>query len=251
MLRPSFGWKSMVTNTRKTCHGYTRIHKKCLGVFCCEVSDCHYVEAPRQPRSKCVNAEPVPAVTRCQDHPETPLVYYPCQCKWSVTEYENKFEIRHKGKHNHPVPRMDRCALDPDSLIQLQQVVRTCLEATAGQLKAGTATRPSVTNIHPMLMNMDRLNYERRKITLKASKVGSGIADIINFIKDVDGDFIRSVELVGKHPNIIMQSNYMMQVLEEREGPLQTDTVEGFLTEPSSSKILYLTVTSTFDSMLA
>ena len=33
VLRPSFGWKSMVTNTRKTCEGYTRIHKRCLGVF--------------------------------------------------------------------------------------------------------------------------------------------------------------------------------------------------------------------------
>ena len=248
LLKPSFGWKFVATNSKVLSSGQKRVYKSCLGVYKCPL--CEFKEVPRQTASKKKNPIPQPPRGNCKTHPSQELIHHPCHVRMSITEAAQSWIVDHQGIHDHPKPP---CIgrLDPSSSKALETVVMTAPEVTPFQLKLGTNTRPSVTEIHPSLQNMDRLRYERAKIVKRAKKKFD-LVDIMKFCKDTDPNFLRKHCIVPPTPHLIMQDQDMIDLISNQECAFETDTIEGFLWDPGMGDLQQpnVTVTSTFDPCL-
>ena len=142
--------------------------------------------------------------------------------------------------------------MDPQSLKQLENIVRIAPELSPLQLKMGMGRRENASSIDPTLQNLDRIRFEKKKIMKKSNYVTSKLSDIIRFQDECDNNFIRKMVMDGKHKYIIMQDDDMIRLMKDADGPLETDTVEGFLCEPNleGKSEPVLTITSAYDFLL-
>ena len=246
---PTFGWKLMTTNLKKLKSGFTRNCKLCLGVFCCP--ECSFTLAPLIPHKKQLGTQPTPKMPKgsCPLHPDLELLHQQCTCKMILTEQEDNWEVSHNGHHNHPRPPWSG-RVDQGSLHALRQIIEIAPELTPLQLKTGTSTRKPARNIHPSFNNLDKLRYERRKIT-KASTIKAGkssLIALINFATQDTSNIIQKSDFLGTHPHLIFQDQDMIDLLRGQAGPFETDSIEGFVHEPSlHGREINLTITSAFD----
>ena len=244
---PVYGWKFACYNSKKLKTGYNRLYKYCLGVYVCP--KCDFKESLRQPRIKKKFQPPLPSKRSCPQHPEVPLLHHFCSCTISLEERENDWLVTHHGDHSHPRPPWVG-RLDQKSKNELKKMVMTAPELTAYQLKLGSSTRPTASSIHPALNNLGKLKHERDKL-LKETGMKSTLAALVKFTEEVSIDFIRAECLTVDNPFIVMQDQDMISILQAAEGPVQTDTVEGFIFDPElREREVNLTVTSAYDYLL-
>ena len=251
VLPLSFLWKfNMLNKKKRGSPPRWRSYGYCLGVHKCSL--CDFVEAPLTPVGRSKDSLPPPANTTCPQHPEHKLVHHSCSCSNVLSDDGDIWEVKHVGKHDHVPPPLTNRSLPPDQMLEFQRIVCAAPEASPTNLKMGHATREPVSKISPCLHNTRRVARERMKTLLKASTSSSSIADLISFKERVSTAWVRGCDLFGPNPHIILQDDHMLEISSICGGPLQTDTVEGFLSEPklTGSREPNLTVTSGCDIVL-
>ena len=132
------------------------------------------------------SASPKPAMTRCSTHFNVDLVHISCPCTAKVTNTGSHWLVEHSRFHCHPTPSLARRSLDPQSLKQLENIVRIAPELSPLQLKMGMGRRENASSIDPTLQNLDRIRFEKKKIMKKSNYVTSKLSDIIRFQDECD-----------------------------------------------------------------
>ena len=85
-----------------------------------------------------------------------------------------------------------------------------------------------------------------------SKKIGAKhLATLVSIDADFPENFIREHSLFGATQFIIFQDNQMEKILKDGLGPLQSDSVEGFISDPAlPAGQTNVTFTSGFDSVL-
>ncbi|KAF9583042.1 hypothetical protein BGW38_010372 [Lunasporangiospora selenospora] len=185
-LARSVGWAMGVYGKNKSNTTETYF-KYCLGIYQCP--HCQFTEKPRVPTAKKSKyAPPLPPRSSCILH-DCELRHIPCDALLKIRHRGQVLSFEHKGFHNHARPSTFR----PDlaSMNKFEEIVKIAGEVA--QL-VGTATRPSITEIHPSFLNLDRTAYHRRNI-LRQSAVSLPIGALAAFEEGVGEKVIRSSSL--------------------------------------------------------
>ena len=239
---PIVGWAMATSNKRTNPHGCAVIYKHCLGVYKCQ--HCCFVQTPRQDQVKKRKWKPpLPPKGTCLRHPDDQLQWQSCKCEMVLTEQHDRWLLKHSGHHNHPPPPPSK--VGAKAFQQFERLVKDAPQVGARALKLGGPTRQSVIDIHPAFMNQDRVKHLKLKV-LKPMGMKSTIAALVNFKKSVNKFFIIKDSLTCGHAHIIMQNQDMKELLNAGGSPLQTDTVEGFISESELVGEANVTLTSSF-----
>ena len=105
--------------------------------------------------------------------------YISSPCTAKVTNTGSHWLVEHSRFHCHPTPSLARRSLDPQSLKQLENIVRIAPELSPLQLKMGMGRRENASSIDPTLQNLDRIRFEKKKIMKKSNYVTSKLSDVV------------------------------------------------------------------------
>ena len=158
------------------------------------------------------------------------------------------WKCMHKGDHQHSCPPLTG-KIDLKTQKELKTLIQNNPEATCTQLKLGTPTRKPISEYHPSLINRDRLKYLKKTI-LSTNSGKSTLSNILQFAEKVKPGFLRKEDILGKFPHMIFQDQAMEVLLKNMSTCLETDSVEGFISEPNLPQKINVTFTSGFDPTL-
>ena len=221
------------------------VYKHCLGNFECPVQDCGFHLRPLVPK-KHTKDEPAraPKNSKCLHHQEQ-LKHISCSATLKIITTLKSITFFHQGTHNHQRPHSARP--DLESLKEFTKLVKTAPEIKPKGLQMGTASREPLANMHPSFGNLGRTAYLQSKIK-KTFLATSCMGQIANFEKNVNVDIIVSSSLERHNAHISLQTSMLKQRLLERQSPLQTDSIEGFVVDQDNPNI-NLCITSGYDTI--
>lgn len=246
----SVGWAMLVYKEKTNQYMHRLIYKSCLGNFECPKSYCQYHVRPRLPESRRKGAEPKPpASNTCRFH-TCELRHIPCHAILKLTHTSDETILLHSGVHNHKRPHPIR----PTAVakIQFNNIVKIGTEVTPKALQLGTSTRDPVTKLHPTYTNLDRTAYHRKKLLKGTNSLGglsSAIGMIADFERTIGVRIMESSSFADHDGHIALQTSHQRYRLLERSSPLQTDSIEGFVTDGFRPDV-NLCVTSGFDPVI-
>ena len=241
--KTQLGWAT-VQYTQYRGKTNTLMWKKCLGVHACTQRGCTFTSRPRLPKERHKNVIPrYGRVTHCKIHKDTELVHVPCPVliKCRRFEAENYVRVKNKGTHNHLTPAPIRPTAE--ALKKLAEEIRRDPGAKPISLVTGTEGQEPVWRLDKSLVNIDRVRYLRRKELAELALAKP--SEMTAFDRDSGLELITESSLKSKDGCIIMQTPLMRRVMNQSETASQTDTIEGFVTDPYLPSA-NLTVTSTF-----
>ena len=191
---------------------------------------------------------PCPTNFVCDIHKGVQLVYLSCKAKLTlkVLKLNQCVEIIHKGKHDHPKPHKIRPP--PRKLKKFESMVLNAQEATPIALQVGTTTRMPVGALDSSFVNLDRQRYLTHKIRQKHSWA-SDLSSIIALDNQSPYKLITKSSFKGEDGCIIFQTRGMKEVMMGKKHALQTDTIEGYIFEPTLPSA-NVTMTTTFCDLL-
>ena len=246
-LKPVMKWKFMTINSDPISWGIKATCCQCLGVLECSHPGCNFLAAPLQPRKKSKSlAGWVPKTSAtCPLHPEAEQTHCPCSCSMRIVEEANSWNIRHTGEHCHQVPPMKNREMLVSSQTGFEELAVGHPEAPSLQLRAGDATRPSVSKIGPR-------SSSTRGVIEGGLKCKPPKLTLLDFCQHPEkGGFVEVCGITSKHGIIALQDKGMTRMVKEAASCLGTDTIEGFLHEPNAPPKKYnMTVTSGYDHLL-
>ncbi|OAV99987.1 hypothetical protein PTTG_25128 [Puccinia triticina 1-1 BBBD Race 1] len=214
-----------------TNRSWKTVRMYCLGALICNQPRCQWVGPP--PTGKNAISEYLETNPKCPGSAgECPGKIGHQSCKNTITRFdENKITgwaiLRHHGTHRHPWPAPKKP--DPLSKLKLKNEIMKNPSAGAFKLKLGKPTAPlnpfeSVTKIHELFVNSDRLRYHRRRILIELGinpdKCGDGVGD--KFLHDMFqwnhvGLLIISVSFTPGIKHFTFQTKWMAERLVTRD----------------------------------
>ncbi|KAJ7190032.1 hypothetical protein GGX14DRAFT_328543, partial [Mycena pura] len=235
------------STTADTWQGGKLTRRKCLGIIECDADDCLITIRPQSRPSGIEKQLSQSCVCGGKLH------HQPCGLLSTLHTYKNGVFYQNGGNHQHSRPTV-RLHLGADEREQFSKIVEQHPKTGPLQLVVGhptaTGPAPSVANISPVLLNTDRVKYERRRVL----KGGDGLGGD-NFLKEfakfegANPDFIRKSQF-GQVSVIIMQTSFMASRLiksvsmdDDAVGGLVSDAAHGFWRERNS----LLVVSSTYE----
>ncbi|KAJ7719113.1 hypothetical protein B0H16DRAFT_1336930, partial [Mycena metata] len=201
--------------------------RQCQGVIECENTNCQVVTRPQTRPSGLVKQLSAPCSCGSQ------LVHYSCSVRSTLHTFVGGVYYYNGGTHNHSRPTV-RLHMSKKEKGKFAEIVEE--HPTTGPLKllvgrpgaAGPAK--SVAHISPVLVNADRVKYERRQV-LK----GSGGYGGDNFLKEFakfeedNPDFIRTSQF-GQIAVIVMQTPFMASLL-VKSAIIESEAVNGLVSD--------------------
>ncbi|CAB9531641.1 hypothetical protein (Partial), partial [Seminavis robusta] len=255
------GWAFQTINAYTIMDGGRRVIRKCMGLAKCK--SCSFVARPINPETKKADELPKLPKYTCPKHPKELLQWIPCTggsgkhtgqpCRVHATHYPKSgvVVVQHFGTHQHLKPVTKKPT--PAAMKKLTEIVTMHPTIGASKLKyghVGTNLEP-ITKLDPTFNNTDFVNYLRKKIVKQtgADGIQSSWPALLQFQKDScrGGSFIIHTDLRPECAIIIMQNDYMRQVLHESPTACQTDTIEGEIIDPEFKGTINLHMTSKFD----
>ena len=173
----------------------------------------------------------------------------PCRIE-TVSEDNKSTEVKHQGRHNHP--RVPDAKTHPRARRRLEQIVEFNPELTPAQLQMGARGRPPVSKLSPSFHNKSLLTQMRHQILSKnrhhkPDGIRMSVGALIKFSQDLPETFFVDFNIVDLHAQVIsMQTDGMREVLQNTVGGLQTDTVEGIVTDADFNGHAHVHFTSAF-----
>ena len=119
------------------------------------------------------------------------LTHIPCSCKCQVIDSGDRWEIRHFGNHNHPIPPWNG-PLDIATENEINKVISIAPELKSLQLLTGTPTRTSFRDMNPSLNNLQRITYHRTKV-LKRQRENTKIT-LTDMLKSVGVGLLKKLK---------------------------------------------------------
>ncbi|KAF9895901.1 hypothetical protein BX616_008586, partial [Lobosporangium transversale] len=217
--------------------------KRCLGVYKCPVDSCGYLERPKLPTSKSIDALPPPPEVPCKTHRQQ-LIHTPCQAKIDIERIGNVERAQHHGYHYHQPPPSNKPT--GEAMAEFEKMVKMGSEAEPKKLLIGTKTRKPVTEIHSAFANLSRTAYHRKKI-LDGFKRSWTITSLVAF--DRDYKMMGPISLLENETHIIIQAEFMKEMLQNIDICMQTDSIESFVHDEHYANI-NITFTSAFNFVI-
>ena len=210
-----------------------RSRRVCLGIIDCTNSHCKVVIRPATTSAK--RNRQLSALCVCG----APLQYdesTSCPAIQILHRFNGGIHFVHKNRHNHVKPT-STLHLTVTEQAQFRNLVEQHPKSGPLQLLVGPPTLSgpglSAADISPMLVNKDRISYERNKIKAQYSQSNPS-GDTINvqafasFCEESE-DFVVQCSF-GKTTIISMQSPVLLREL-VRESPVSDEPVNGILTD--------------------
>ena len=207
-----------------TLEGGKHIKRKCLGIIHCQNPNCDMIIRP-QTRDTGIRKQ----------------LNHNCDCGWNLhhvtcnvmstlIHYKNGIMYHNGGIHLHQRPT-HRLHLLPNEQSQLYKIFQEHPKMGSLQLAVGipglTGPGKSVTEISPVLLNVDRVRYEKKKSKIIGGTTESALEQIADF-ESRHADFLRYSE-VGATTILVLQTSWMeLQIMLD---VVQYDAVHGFVSD--------------------
>ncbi|KAF7372007.1 hypothetical protein MVEN_00058900 [Mycena venus] len=211
----------------ETWEGGKLTRRQCQGVIQCEGHDCTIVTRP-QTRTAGLEKQ-LSQPCECGAN----RIHYPCEVRSTLHTFSGGVYYQNGGTHDHPRPTV-RLHLGKEEREAFAMVVNE--QPTTGPLKLlvgrPTASGPaeSVAKISPLLVNADRIKYERSKL-LRAPGGYRGEHFLKEFAKfeASNPNFIRTAQF-GQVAVIVMQTPFMASTL-IKSIAVDTEAVNGIVSD--------------------
>ena len=127
-----------------------------------------------------------------------------------------------------PNPILSGLMRNPEK--KFREIVMIAPEVCPKNLVIETATRPSVTALHPAYSNLDRTASSRRKI-LKEASLKTTFEVLASFENQISPQtsLIQSSSIQSLNGHICLQTWFMKERAAALESGFQTDSVHGFI----------------------
>jgi hypothetical protein len=216
--------------------------RQCQGIIQCESVDCSVVTRPQTRKAGVENQ--LSKLCICGSR----LVHLACKVRSTLHTFSGGVYYQNGGTHDHPRPTV-RLHLAKEERDEFAAIVREQPKTGPLKLVVGrpTASGPaqSVAKISPLLVNADRVKYERQKV-LRGSGGHGGDHFLSEFakIEASNPNFIRSSQF-GLVSVIVMQTPFLasrlikaVSVDTEAVNGIVSDAAHGFWADRNSILII-------------
>ncbi|KAJ7854107.1 hypothetical protein B0H14DRAFT_2353941 [Mycena olivaceomarginata] len=202
--------------------------RQCQGVIVCENLECGVVTRPHT-RSQSVEKQLLkPCICGAN------LVHRTCDVRSTLHTFAGGVRYQNGGTHDHPRPTV-RLHLGPEESDEFAAIVQQQPKTGPLKLLVGhpTASGPaeSVSKISPLLVNADRIKYQRRKVLRGGAGGFTGDHFLKEFAKlqQSHPNFFRSSQF-GQVSVIVMQTPFMASRL-VKSVAVDTEAVNGIVSD--------------------
>jgi len=218
------------------------IQRLCFGVYRCP--RCDYSERPRIPQKgkKDRSTIPIPPKSKCFKH-ECQLEWHCCPASMVSVFYHTRLraEVHHTGVHEHEQPPPLRS--DVLAKREFNQRVIGAPGQTPGQLAIGNVFQNRAGDLHEAYHHSGRIARERRELLDKA-KSKQTIASFLELERTLGFECIGSSSFRGLDGHITLQTQFMRDILAEKQSCLQSDSVHSMILDLEFSGLIYVSFTS-------